>query len=124
MVAVSTRRGAADYFPAAGDAWETVAPADAGFDPGRLGDAIAYANAHECTWPHSMYLDSGEYVGTAYVEEKPPFNEVIGEVRPRGGVNGLVLREGRLVAEWGDTLRADMTFSVAKCYLALGAGIA
>ena len=41
-----------------------------------------------------MYLDSGEYVGTAYVQEKPPFNTVIGEVRPRGGVNGLLLRAG------------------------------
>ena len=71
-----------------------------------------------------MYLDSGEYVGTAYVQEKPPYNEVIGEVRPRGGVNGLILRGGRIVAEWGDTRRADMTFSCAKSYIALVAGLA
>ncbi|HMK78768.1 MAG TPA: serine hydrolase [Xanthobacteraceae bacterium] len=116
--------GAAEYFPAAGDAWQTVAPADAGFDAAKLAAAIAYANAHECAWPRSMYLDSGEYVGTAYVEEKPPHNEVIGEVRPRGGVNGVILRGGRIAAEWGDTHRADMTFSVAKSYLALVAGLA
>jgi hypothetical protein len=77
-----------EYFPGTGDAWQTVAPRDAGFDAGRLADAIGFANAHECNWPHSMYLDSGEYVGTAYVQEKPPYNTVIGEVRPRGGVNG------------------------------------
>ncbi len=116
--------GTLDYFPAAGEAWQTVAPRDAGFDPDGLAAAIAYADAHECTWPRSMYLDSGEYVGTAYVEEKPPYNEVIGEVRPRGGVNGMILRAGRIVAEWGDTRRADMTFSVAKSYIALVAGIA
>ena len=111
-------------FPGAGDAWQTVAPRDAGFDAGRLADAIAYANAHECDWPHSMYLDSGEYVGTAYVQEKPPYNTVIGEVRPRGGVNGVILRGGRIVAEWGDTRRTDMTFSCAKSYIALVAGLA
>ena len=71
-----------------------------------------------------MYLDSGEYVGTAYVQEKPPYNTVIGEVRPRGGVNGLILRGGRIVAEWGDTRRTDMTFSCAKSYIALVAGLA
>ena len=124
MVAVSMDARTADYVPEAGEAWRTVAPRDVGFDADRLAEAIAYANAHECTWPRSMYLDSGEYVGTAYVEEKPPWNEVIGEVRPRGGVNGLILRGGRIVAEWGDTRRTDMTFSAAKSYIALVAGIA
>jgi len=112
------------YFPGSDATWQTVTPADAGFDSAKLDDAVAYANAHECDWPHSMYLDNGEYVGTAYVEEKPPWNIVIGEVRPRGGVNGLILRGGRIAAEWGDTRRADMTFSAAKSYLALVAGLA
>jgi CubicO group peptidase (beta-lactamase class C family) len=124
MVAVSAKASVAEYVPPAGDAWQTVAPREAGFDPSRLAEAIAYASAHECTWPHSMYLDNGEYVGTAYVQEKPPYNTVIGEVRPRGGVNGLILHGGRIVAEWGDTRRADMTFSCAKSYIALIAGLA
>src|SRR5438132_14168620 len=90
MVAVATKSDASAYFPAAGAAWQSVAPRDAGFDAGKLTEAIAFANAHECAWPYSMYLDNGEYVGTAFVEEKPPYNTVIGEVRPRGGVNGLI----------------------------------
>jgi hypothetical protein len=49
---------------------------------------------------------------------------VLGPVRPRGGPNGLILRGGYIAAEWGDTGRADMTFSVAKSYLALLAGLA
>ena len=36
-------------------------------------------------------------------QESPPWNETLGPVRPRGGPNGLVLRGGRIVAEWGDT---------------------
>src|SRR5206468_4861932 len=49
---------------------------------------------------------------------------LLGPVRPRGGPNGLILRGGFVVAEWGDTHSADMTFSVAKSYLAALAGLA
>ncbi len=56
--------------------------------------------------------------------EEPPWNEPLGPVRPRGGPNGLVLREGRIVAEWGDTGQVDLTFSVAKSYLSILAGLA
>jgi CubicO group peptidase (beta-lactamase class C family) len=71
-----------------------------------------------------MYLEDGRYIGTADMQEEPPFDEVLGEVRPRGGPAGIILRGGRIVAEWGDTARTDMTFSIAKSYLAVLAGIA
>lgn len=45
-------------------------------------------------------------------------------MRERGGPAGLILKGGRIVAEWGDTARTDMTFSIAKSYLAVLAGIA
>jgi CubicO group peptidase (beta-lactamase class C family) len=112
------------YFPGHDDDWAAVTPDAAGFDAAKLAEAVVYSKAHECDWPHSMYLPNGEYVGTAYVEEKPPFNAVIGPVRPRGPTNGLILRGGRIVTEWGDTRRADTTFSAAKSYLAIVAGIA
>ena len=38
--------------------------------------------------------------------------------------NGLVLRRGCKVASWGDTRQVDFTFSAAKSYLSLLAGIA
>jgi CubicO group peptidase (beta-lactamase class C family) len=112
------------YFPPPGEAWERIAPRDAGFDEARLAAAVAFAEAHESPWPRSMYLPDGRYIGTADMEEGPPFDEVLGEVRPRGGPAGLILRGGRIVAEWGDTARADMTFSIAKSYLAILVGIA
>ena len=104
--------------------FETTSPQAAGFDPARLADAIAFHQAHESDWPHSMYQPDGQYIGTAAIGDRPEFAAVIGPVRPRGGPNGLILRSGRLVAEWGDTARPDMTFSVAKSYLALLAGLA
>ncbi len=63
------------------------------------------------------HLDAGYF-------EPPPHNEILGPIRSRGGPNGLILRGGSEVARWGDTRQVDFTFSVAKSYLSLLAGIA
>jgi CubicO group peptidase (beta-lactamase class C family) len=96
-----------------------VAPGDAGFDPAKLAEAIAFAEAHETKWQRDIHaqLEAGNF-------EPPPDNEIIGPTAPRGGPNGLLLRGGQVVARWGDTGRVDMTFSVAKSYLSILAGVA
>ncbi len=53
-----------------------------------------------------------------------PFARVIGPVKRRGPENGLILRHGYIVAEWGDTRQVDMTYSATKSYLATVAGLA
>lgn len=84
-----------------------------------LADATAFALAHESPWRRDIaaQLEAGNF-------EPPPWNEVIGPTAPRGGPNGLVIHRGTVVARWGDTQRVDMTFSVAKSYLSILAGIA
>ena len=99
-------------------------PVATGFDPVRLDAAIAFHRAHETDWPVSMYMPDGRYVGAQAIGDRPEFAAVIGPVKPRGGPNGLILRGGRLAAEWGDTTRTDMTFSISKSYIALLAGFA
>src|SRR6185437_9604351 len=94
------------YFPEPAN-WACIAPQQAGMDAGRLADAVAFSVAHETDWPRSLHLADGRFLGNAYVEDKPPYDQVLGPVRPRGGVNGMILRHGRIVAEWGDTARAD-----------------
>lgn len=89
-----------------------------------LNDAVAFALAAQSNWPASMYMPDGQFVMTYDSGEKAPDNEVLGPVTPRGGPSGLVYRGGEKIAEWGDVDRADMTFSVAKSYLALLAGLA
>ena len=84
--------------------------------------AIDYHRAHESAWRRDFLTDRGRYVGVADEPEGP--DDVLGPVRPRGGPNGVLLRAGVVVAEWGDTSRVDMTFSVAKSYLAALAGVA
>ncbi len=104
--------------------WSHTTPEAAGFDPAALDGAIAFHRAHETRWPASMYMPDGRYVGTAAIGDRPEHAAVLGPVFPRGAPNGLVLRHGRIVAEWGDTARPDMTFSVSKSYLAILAGLA
>ncbi|WP_245973826.1 serine hydrolase domain-containing protein [Bosea caraganae] len=104
--------------------WSTLAPTDAGFSPARLQDAIDFAVANESPWPRSLYYPDGAYVGNVEWNETGPWSEIVGPVAARGGPAGLVLKGGRIVAEWGDTDRTDMTFSIAKSYLSVLAGVA
>jgi len=89
-----------------------------------LKEAIAFAKAAESKWPRSMKMPDGQFVMTYDSGEKAPDNEVLGPVTPRGGHAGVVYRGGKLLAEWGEVAHPDMTFSVAKSYLALLAGLA
>ena len=118
--AVNTRNA---YVPDAAN-WAGVDPAEAGLDPAKLQDAVDFALASDSSWPRSFYYPDGRYVGIVEWNETGPWSEVVGPVVPRGGPAGVILKRGRVVAEWGDTSRADMTFSVAKSYLAVLAGLA
>jgi hypothetical protein len=110
--------------PPAGQDWADVPPADAGFDAAALDAAISFAKAHESPWPRSLYYPDGAYVGNVEWNETGPWSEIVGRVAERGGPAGLILKSGKLVAQWGETDRADMTFSIAKSYLSVLAGLA
>jgi len=84
-----------------------------------LQHAIAYAVAHETDWSREI----GPGWGIHHVDPAP-WNMLRGPVHARGGVSGVILVDGTEVAAWGEPDRPDLTFSVAKTYLALLAGIA
>jgi CubicO group peptidase (beta-lactamase class C family) len=85
-------------------------------------EAIAYAQAHEVPWPRDPAADPARW--GVHHADPPPFNRLRGPVHPRGGVSGVIRVAGKEVASWGEPDRADLTFSVAKTYLALLAGVA
>jgi len=108
------------YFPTRHPAsWATATPAEAGLDPEAVAAAVRQAGERETPWARDL-----AQVVTGDFQERPPWNATLGPVRPRGGPNGLLLRGGRIVAECGNTTRVDMTFSVAKSYLSILAGLA
>lgn len=87
-----------------------------------FGDAIAHAQAHEVPWPRDPASDPARW--GVHHDDPPPYDRLRGPVHPRGGVSGVILLRGQEVAAWGEPDRADLTFSVAKTYLALLAGVA
>jgi CubicO group peptidase (beta-lactamase class C family) len=88
----------------------------------RFDDAIAFANAHEVPWPRDPATQPTGW--GVHHADPPPYNVLRGPVQPRGGVSGVVWQHGTEVAAWGEPERADLTFSVAKTYLAMLAGVA
>jgi len=88
----------------------------------RFADAIDFAQNHEIGWPRDPAADAAAW--GVHHEDPPPYNRLRGPVHARGGVSGVVRQRGRVVAAWGDPDRADLTFSVAKTYLAMLAGVA
>jgi CubicO group peptidase (beta-lactamase class C family) len=108
------------YAPSAAH-WEVQPPAVAGVRADALQAAVAWHRSHESAWPRDFITSGGRYIGVA---DEPPDSEPLGPVRPREDVNGVVVRRGYLIAEWGDTRRPDMSFSIAKSYLAVLAGLA
>ena len=95
-------------------------------NPDRWQDMIAFALAHEVAWPRDPAArpGPGQAPWGVHHADPPPFNRLRGPVQARGGVSGVVLQHGVEVAAWGEPDRHDQTFSVAKTYLALLAGVA
>lgn len=87
-----------------------------------LGEAIAHAQAHETPWPRDPAENAAAW--GVHHEDPPPYNRLRGPVHARGPQSGVVWQHGREIAAWGEPGRADLTFSVAKTYLALLAGLA
>ncbi|HEX9728373.1 MAG TPA: serine hydrolase [Gemmatimonadales bacterium] len=105
------------YYPPPGR-WERRAPQAVGMDSTRLAQAVAFALASEIRIATDLRL----YLESRFVAD--PYGELLGPMKDRGAANGLVIRHGYVVAQWGDIERVDMTFSVSKSYLSAVAGLA
>jgi CubicO group peptidase (beta-lactamase class C family) len=106
------------YYPPRGDHWKRRAPVEVGLDSAALSVAVDFAKAADNGWP----TDLNEQLGRQTARE--PFPAILGPVKNRAQTNGIVIKSGYIVAEWGPTGQVDMTFSVAKSYLSSVAGLA
>ena len=106
------------YFPSKGDAWEKRKPEDLGMDSKLLQEAVEFARKN----PSQVSKDLKKSIERSFSRE--PFFSIIGPTKERGETNGIIIKNGYIIAEWGDTKRVDMTFSVTKSYLSTMAGLA
>ncbi|MGB3289937.1 MAG: serine hydrolase [Burkholderiaceae bacterium] len=84
-----------------------------------LDEAIAFSQAHESNWDRDAKGKFG-----VHLNDPPPWNRLYGPIHSRGPNSGVIMRQGKELAAWGEPDRADLTFSVAKMCLALLAGVA
>ncbi|MDH3734703.1 MAG: serine hydrolase [Gemmatimonadota bacterium] len=108
---------AAQYFPERGD-WETRTPEQVGMDPAGIAAAVAHALASENT---GNARDQEFAHQTSFARE--PYGEGVGPFKVREGPAGLIVKDGYIIAEWGDTRRVDMTYSVSKSFLSTTVGL-
>jgi CubicO group peptidase (beta-lactamase class C family) len=84
-----------------------------------LQEAIQFIEKCETPWSRDTSPPWG-----IHEVDPPPYNRLYGPVHGRGPVSGVIFHKHVMLAEWGQPRKADLTFSVAKTYLALLAGIA
>jgi CubicO group peptidase (beta-lactamase class C family) len=85
----------------------------------QIEQAVQFAVSHETAWDRDV-----NGVWGVHQIDTPPWNRLLGPVHSRGPVSGTIVLDGRQLTSWGEPLRADLTFSIAKTYLALLAGVA
>lgn len=106
------------YYPPKGNKWEFRSPQELGVDAKKLSMAVEFAKSNEYTGVQDLRIAILE--GFAH----EPYHKISGPTKKRGGPAGMIIKDGYIIARWGDIKRVDMTFSVTKSYLSSVAGLA
>jgi CubicO group peptidase (beta-lactamase class C family) len=104
------------YFPDAD--WQTKKPEELKMNKALLDSAVNFALKNENKVERDLRIANMK----SYSRE--PGYKIVGPMKERGGPAGLAIKNGYIVAQWGDVNRVDMTFSVTKSYLSTVAGLA
>lgn len=107
-----------DYFPERNANWEEKSPSSFNVDINKLNAVIDFAETNEYSGSRDLRIA----ILKGFARE--PFHQILGPTKKRGGPAGLILKDGYIIAKWGDTKRVDMTFSVTKSFLSTMAGLA
>jgi CubicO group peptidase (beta-lactamase class C family) len=106
------------YVPGPGAGWDRREPAAVGLEPDRVRAAVELALAAASQSPRDLLENHRRSFG------REPHGEAVGPFRERGEAAGVIVRNGYIVAEWGDTERVDLTFSVTKSFVSTVVGLA
>ncbi|HET6767702.1 MAG TPA: serine hydrolase [Chitinophagaceae bacterium] len=104
------------YFP--DSTWQTKKPTQLKMNAALMDSAVNFAIRNETKTDYDLRIANLK----AYANE--PNYRIAGPMRERGKPAGIILKNGYIVAQWGDVKRVDMTFSVSKSYLSTVAGLA
>ncbi|MDQ3257354.1 MAG: serine hydrolase, partial [Acidobacteriota bacterium] len=109
----ASSKRAAIYYPPSGHRWQRRQPNEVGMDARLLDEAVLFAKSQESLVPRD------------FSTQEETFGQLLGPLpKERGATNGLIIRHGYIVAEWGDTDQVDPTYSIAKSFLSTLFGLA
>ena len=117
LLAAQATAAQSNYTPPFGT-WERRPPERVRMDSARLKQAVEFAITSESKAPRNLELAHYQTFG------REPYGEAIGQFKERGPATGVIIRNGYIVAEWGEPDRVDMTFSVTKSFLSTTVGLA
>lgn len=112
------KRSVQPYYPEP-NLWEKKMPEIVGLNPALLKEAIDFAVQNESKAPRDL---KDAHYESSFGRE--PFGYTVGPMKERGEPTGIIVRNGYIVAEWGQPERVDLTFSVAKSFLSTTVGLA
>ena len=104
------------YYP--DSTWQTKSPAELKMNAALIDSAVSFALHNETKTDYDLRIANLK----AYANE--PDYRIAGPMKERGRPVGIILKNGYIIAQWGDVKRVDMTFSVSKSFLSTVAGIA
>lgn len=104
------------YYPGAD--WQVKKPTDVHMSAAVVDSAVRFALANNSKTDMDLRIASLKAFGY-----EPDF-KILGPMKDRGKPSGLIIKNGYIVAQWGEPERVDMTFSVSKSYLSTVAGLA
>lgn len=122
------------YFPDA-KTWERISPTEVSADAEQLREAVEFAKENDSEYPYDFSRDQRRRRNAdrlrSYSElegghgDEHEYHRTIGPLPDgRGGPAGVVVHEGRILAEWGDIQRVGLANSVTKSCLSAVGGIA
>ena len=106
------------YYPSDWGDWQTRNPSELGADEELIEAAILFAQNNESKSPRNLEHHHYTNFGTE------PFGDAVGPHKTRGDQTGIIVKDGYIIAEWGEPHRVDMTFSVSKSFLSSTVGLA
>jgi CubicO group peptidase (beta-lactamase class C family) len=107
------------YFPERFE-WQRREAAEVGLDAKLLEAAVQFVKTKDNPAPR----DQAMALTRSFGAREPYFGGLIGPTKTRAPINGVIIRRGYVVAEWGDTNSVDMAHSVAKTFLTTVVGLA
>ena len=104
------------YYP--DTAWQVKQPTELKLNSAVIDSAVRFALQNE------IKMDDDLRIANLKAWAAEPGYKILGPTKHRGKPAGMIIKDGYIVAQWGDLERVDMTFSVAKSYLSTVAGLA